>query len=293
MQHCKMKSRLGSFGWLSGLVAISIILYYSIGLPDGLIKMFHFLSAPVDILDFGHSFYFPASSSVNHLFIEIESRTKLSTGEEYILLAPHPREMTFRNDGRIYQDMIVASNGASEITFMLSTSGHESIIERRYDDPNQPASVLHTCAPSPYGQELLYQPKQVSLLFELISSADILHAARNGKKILALAEYEVDGVQVKIDFPVKVLNVNPEATVPDSSVPVGSQWQAASARLAILLPGGGDLCSRIHSGYLAFSDFNTELQFVYLCESSDPRLTQDFSCVQNFRGSVRLFRAGY
>lgn len=89
----------------------------------------------VSILDYGTAKYFSYSSPGNQLYINIEGRMNIKKGQEnleYILLAPHPREFTWRLDKRPYSDMIDMSKGASTIAFIMEKGGN-SVISRRFE----------------------------------------------------------------------------------------------------------------------------------------------------------------
>lgn len=246
-------------------------------------------------LDYGRVFYLPSlNNGVNNLFIAIESRMRLSTGEEYWLLAPHPRETTFLDDGRVYQEMLDQEQGASEIIFMIRKGGDGSVIERRYDVPGQPPEYLHSQGPSPYGKALHYEPRKAPAwaMRELTTFEDIMEAVRGGSVLFASSEYETtDGanpITVTIDYPVKVLNINT-----DAAAPAGKQWQIASPRVPLWVPNAANPYMSIRHGTLAASNFGADLQFVYLCEVTTPRPSQDYSCAVNFPGSTRIFERQY
>jgi len=243
-------------------------------------------------LDYGRAFFLPSlNNGANNLFIAIESRMRISTGEEYWLLAPHPRETTFNDDGRIFKDMLDLEQGASDIIFIIRKGGDGTVIERRYDVPGQPANYLHSQGSSPYGKALHYEPRQAPAwaLREMMSYSDIYDAARRGAVLFATSQYvTTDGtndITITLDYPVKVLNLNAGA----STAPVGKQWQLASPPVPFWLPGQQTPSLSIRHGYLAVGEFGADLQFVYLCEVTAPRPSQDYSCAINFPGSTRIF----
>lgn len=237
-----------------------------------------FGATSTDLLDFGRAYYRADPGTGNNLFIETESRTKLSTGDEYLLLAPHPREQTFRNNGNVYTSML-ATDGPSFITVMIETHGNPTIVERRYAKPGQPDEYKYSCgATEP--RTLRLAPKKLDYATEITDTASLRGAGAAGKKLTALITYDVDGVSVSTDFPVRVLNNNP-----DESAQHGQEWQIASSRIPVYVPEAGG-CASLRSGYVAFGGFKTTLQFVYLCENKD---VQDFACTVNREGEVRLF----
>lgn len=241
-------------------------------------SFFWFGGTSVNLLDFGRAYYLPNSNSTNRLFIEVESRTQLSTGEEYLLLAPHPREQTFMNNGQVYTSMLTA-DGPSFITFMMETHGGQTITERRYAKAGQPAEYEHGCGVSPYGSMKL-SPKQLDGASEITDTASLRRASAAGKKLTALITYNAAGVTVSTDFPVNVLNDNPA-----NSAQPGHEWQIASSQIPVYVPEAGG-CGSLRSGYVAFSNFTTTLQFVYLCDS---QAVQDYACTINRQGHARIF----
>lgn len=189
-------------------------------------------SAPAEILDYGNAFFFAGESDVNRLFIDIEGRLRTSDGDnqsEYYLLYPHPREHTWRDDGAIYKDMI-ARNGASSIAFIIEKGG-SAIISRRYQRVPLMFGAPHQCADSPYKDAVSYDPPVAADLEEISDLVGILDAAEAGARIFGMVEYEVDGISAKIDFPVRVMNINPETH--DGTAEPGKRWQVASSRIPI------------------------------------------------------------
>lgn len=242
-------------------------------------SVFSWFGGPsVDLLDFGKAYYLPNPNEKNNLFIKVEGRSRLSTGEEYVLLAPHPREQTFLNDGKVYTSML-SLDGPSSITFMMEARDGQAIIERRYAKGGQPPNLKHSCTASPYGP-MKTQPTKLRSISEITDTAALRSAAADGKKLTALIDYEVAGVEVSTDFQVNVLNDNPAGP----SQP-GREWQIASSPIPVYVPEAGG-CGPFRSGYVAFSDFETTLQFVYLCEAQG---IQDYACTVNRPGRVRIF----
>lgn len=245
--------------------------------------------AQTEILDYGNAFFFAGESDVNRLFIDIEGRLRVDDGSkksEYYLLYPHPREYTWRDDGAIYKDMI-AANGASVITFIIEKNG-SAVMSRRYQRVPLMFGAPHQCAESPYKDAVSYEPATAQGLEEITDLDGILEAASAGDRIVGLVEYEVEGVTAQIDFPVRVMNINPETHAGD--VEDGKQWQVASSRVPIWV-GGEDECEGIRNGHVAFGDFKGDLQFVYQC-GGDGWLSSasDLTCTVNFPGTARIFR---
>jgi hypothetical protein len=233
-------------------------------------------AADADVLDYSRAHYFDGASVRNQLFIAIESRS-IVRGEHYWLLAPHPRETTFRNDGSIFRHVIEDAKGASDVTFVHTRSGAGGAVLRRFDTP---ASGVPLLQPIKRYTTLPSQPASIPVgqLLELADTRAILAAARAGKPIIGVVEYQVDGDAVRTDFPVKVLNINPDPFARDMP---GHQWQVMSARI-VVWPG-----PQLTSGHVAFSAVGTTtLHFVTLCEQGG---RQGDRCAFNRPGSARLY----
>lgn len=231
-----------------------------------------------DILDFGRAYYYPRLNEKNNLYIEVESRTRTSSGMEYVLLASHPRESTFKDNGQIYSS-VIQEDGASFIIFMMDTQGGQAIIERRYARAGQPEVYKRSCGPSPYGT-MAVEPKRLTQFAKIADTPALRSAVAETTKLTAQITYKVDGVEVVTDFPVRVLNINP-----NPQAKTGQEWQIASSLLPVYVPEAGG-CGSLRSGYVAFSGFSTILQFVYLCDADDEH---DYACTVNRSGKVRIF----
>lgn len=238
----------------------------------------------VSALDYGNAFYHPAQNSANNVYMRVESRMKIEGNGEYVLLAPHPRETTFANDGQTYNSKL-AVDGPSTIIFMIGSDGLETVLARRYANAAaQPVEYLHQCTPPPYGSELVYEPATIdrSDYREIFTTEDLKNATAAGSKLVGIVEYQAAGKDVSIDFPITVLNWNPKPEAPD-----GQQWQFASPMIPIYVPDAGEGCHQVRNGYVAASNFETTLQFVYLCDSEEMAV-QDYACTANFDGRVRV-----
>lgn len=239
------------------------------------------------MLNYGRSFFYVRDSDVNRLFIDVDSRIQLSDpAEEYLLLAPHPREQTFLDNGQIYSGMLAAEQGASDIIFIADQPNNRAIVSRRYDVPGQPDNYRRQVGASPYSGPLHNPPEHVAGV-ELYDYADIRGAADAGRKMVATVEYTLHGRNVLIEFPVRVLNMNPAPAVK------GKQWQIASPMVPVFI-GSGDPDQRIRPGYLAFGRLgaNVAVSMVYIIDAWVPRQTQDFSASLNQVSTVRLFAMG-
>lgn len=247
--------------------------------------------ARADLLSYGQAFmFFPFSESANRPYMRIESRMLLTGAHgnrEYQMLARHPRETTFADDGGIYSTMLSLESGASFITFMMDPATSEMVIARRYDSPGQPPQYLQQCGTNPYTGGVGYEAKKISSLDlrEIFGFQELFAAASSQNKIIATVEYNVSGVSVYVEFPVDVININP-----DDNALEGKKWQIASSQIPFFHPGS-DYCHSIKTGYVAFGRLgaNKTASFVYLCEVSSPRETQDFSCSQNYTSTIRVF----
>lgn len=239
------------------------------------------------ILDYGSAKYFSANSPKNHLYIDIKGRMSIKKHDEeleYLLLAPHPREFTWHLDKKVYSDMIQMVNGASTITFIMEKGGN-SIISRRFESEFD-SSKLHQCGESPYGKNAaLYPPKELdsNSLVEMYTVEDIYLAAIKQERIYGVLDYELNGYGIKIDFPIDLVNLNPNKTS------LQSQWQAVSPIIPIYV--GGDVkCQGIREGVVAMRDFFGVFEFVYLCGESGDKSKNDFHCTLDFAGKLRMFR---
>lgn len=239
------------------------------------------------VLNYGRAFFYAKSSAYNRLFIEIDSRISLTDAsgtEEYHLLAPHPREQTFKDDGKIYSGMLEAEQGASFITFIVDQVNNKSVISRRYDVPGQPEHYKHAVDVSPYEGPLHNPPVEVDA-DDLPDFAAILAAMDAGKKIVATVEYFLHGKNVRIEFPVRVLNTNP-----DPNAPVGKQWQVASPVCPVYLPSNDPVGQGLRPGYIAFGRVgaNVNVSIVFIANVHSPRPSQDYSVPGNQIATVRL-----
>ena len=252
-----------------------------------------FTSPLVDILHYGKAFHF-YNSSANRLYIGVTGRARIIAGgneTSYVLLANHPRENTFDNRVSAYSDMIEPSGGASTISFIMGSDG-SSIIERRYQAP-QPENLQHQCIRNPYGTPPHFAPATKSryLLTELRSFDDILSSAVRGRKIFGTVSYKLNDIDVTLDFPATVVNINPKkgnAGIPGPPPKAEELWQVVSDRMPIYV-GGDSLCSGLREGRAALRQFDGPFEIVYLCRNESG--VNDFSCSRKITGKVRLFAA--
>ncbi|HMT42310.1 hypothetical protein [Sphingorhabdus sp.] len=254
--------------------------------------VFLLLTSPkVDILHYGQAFHF-YNSAVNRLFISVTGRARISSGGKetsYVLLANHPRENTFDHRVSAYSDMIESSGGASTISFIMGSDG-SSIIERRYESP-QSENLQHQCVRNPYGTPPHFAPASKSRYFltELRSFDAILSSAARGRKIFATVTYKLNNVDVVLDFPALVVNINPKegnSGIAGSTPKAAELWQVVSDRIPIYV-GGDSLCSGLREGHAALRQFDGPFEVVYLCRNENG--VNDFSCSRKINGKVRLF----
>lgn len=118
---------------------------------------------------------------------------------------------------------------------------------------------------------------------EIFTVEDIYLAAIKQEKIYGVLDYELNGYSIKIDFPVDLVNLNPNKS------PVGAQWQAVSSAIPIYI-GGDTKCQGIRQGVVAMRDFLGAFEFVYLCGESGEKSRNDFHCTLEVNGRLRLFR---
>lgn len=239
------------------------------------------------LLDYGNAKYYYYKSSVNNLYINIEGRMRLINKENgdiktYFLLAPHPRESTWEPNLKPYSSIIEKVSGASMITVIAEKDG-KFVISRRYESPTD-IKFLHECIDSPYGNDLLYEPKQLQndSLRELLTTDDIRAAALKQYPLYATLTYEVGATEVFIDFPIVLVNINPQ--ISDFS----QQWQAVSSRIPLYI-GGDSGCDGIREGHVAIRDNIDTFEFVYLCQKLGNKIYNDFNCTFESAGLVRLY----
>lgn len=239
------------------------------------------------LLDCGNAKYFFYKSAINNLYININGRMKLINNRQndtktFYLLTPHPREFTWDPNNKPYSPMIEQSGGASWITFIAEKDG-KFVISRRYESPSD-LQVLHQCMDSPYGNYLPYQPKQLpnDSLLELLSTVDVRTAALKQSSMYAVLTYDIDGYQVVLDFPIELVNINPQISDP------GQQWQAVSSRIPFYI-GGNSSCDGVREGHIAIRDTLDTFEFVYLCQKSGINNKNDFNCTFETRGVVRIY----
>lgn len=264
-----------------------------IGLSVAAFVVLLITSPRVDILHYGKAFHF-YNSSANRLYIGVTGRARITAGGKetsYVLLANHPRENTFDNRVSAYSDMIELSGGASTISFIMASDG-SSIIERRYEAP-QTENLQHQCTRNPYGTPPHFAPatKSRHLLTELHSFDDILLSATLGRKIFGTVSYKLNNIEVTLDFPATVVNINPEKGNSGISGPppkADELWQVVSDRTPIYV-GGDSLCSGLREGHAALRQFDGPFEVVYLCRNESG--VNDFSCSRKIIGKVRLFAA--
>lgn len=239
------------------------------------------------MLDYTRSFFYVRDDiSTNRLFIEVDSRLTLThPDEEYLLLAPHPRERTWQDDGDVYGPVLAAAQGASFITFMIDQSRNRSVILRHCDVPTVwPESTKLSVGASPYTGSLHNPPEEVEA-DELFSYEDIQAAADANRKMVATVEYTLHGRGINIEFPVRVLNMNP-----DPFAPVGRQWQVASPQVPVFIESSMPE-QRIRPGYIAFGRLGSDVQtsFNYIGNTAIPRQTFDYSYALTQVATTRMF----
>lgn len=245
----------------------------------------------ISIINYGKSFAI-YNSDINFLSIEISGRMKLhdKRGEKnFVLLANHPREYTFDNRLDPYSDMIKASGGASFISFIMGSDG-SSVIERRYQSP-QPQSLQHQCGPNPYGNpgNVRYNEKSNILLYEIKSFAELIWFSARKFKLYAVTSYAIGNKEVRVDFPIKVLNINPSSIKRSEGVNEPDRdeiWQAVSSRVPVYVEGNSE-CESIRAGYIAIRDFKGEVEINYLCRGANG--VNDFTCVSSNFAQTRIF----
>ncbi len=236
------------------------------------------------VLDYRNAFFYAKDSTTNKLFIEVDSRTFVDA-DEYFLLAPHPREQTFFDNGQIYSGMLSAAQGASFITFMIDRTNTKAYTSRRFD--YSPASSLadqQSSGASPYGGVLHNPPPEIEAT-EIMTTPELLAAVDAGKKLVAKVSYTLLGKSIVIEFPIRGVNINAA-----SGQPEGKQWQTISPTVPVFIESS-DVSQRLRPGFLAFGRLgpSVSVSMVYLSPTFTPRASQDFSNTLNQTASVQVF----
>lgn len=249
----------------------------------------------VDIFDYSRAAYFAPNGAGNRLYIKVMSRININwpsgKSREYWLVAMHPRENTFQNDGHIYDTMIALEQGASFITFMFDPAAGDGVISRRYDYPTA-ANAPHRHAFTGTHAGPIATPSNIpdAELRELMGLPDILDACAAMDPMFAVINYSFggSGPSVRIESPVNVMNINPATRT--GSVVEGKEWQLVTENVPVFVPGSDDVQS-VRNGYAAFSRVGPSVQvsFCYLGNLSAPRATQDYALSQNYNCSAKLY----
>lgn len=236
------------------------------------------------ILDYRKAHFYVASSAINHLFIQVDGRTRTG-GLEYLALAPHPRETTFMDDGDIFGPVLASEKGASFITFLIDQPANRAVVSRRCDySPGQPENFKLQVGASPYSGSLTNPPQEVTgdMLPDTMS---LFAAIADGRRLVAVVEYVLQGVTNRIEFPVRGVNINPNEAAGD-----GRQWQVISPEVGVVIESR-DPAQRLRPGYVAFGRVgpSVSVSLLYIADVASPRSSQDFSHTVTQTASVELF----
>lgn len=250
-------------------------------------------AAPIGVLDYRQPYAFDSTSKFNRLLIEVQSRMRvIQDGQirRYVMLSPHPRELTFDGKTTPYREMLANSGGGSEITFVHALDDDASMISRRFEHPDAvPRKLLHECPRANYSA--LKTPRELlsDEVRPLTSLAQLMAAAQSRQPIVGRLEYRY-GTQatIALDFPIRLVNIKPE--LPSKRPGAGSAWQAVSAPVPLPIGDPAQLCDYTRPAVFAFRDFSGLHAAVRLCEQTRNGLTsQDFSCPVEVFGNLQLF----
>ncbi len=250
------------------------------------------LGSDVGVIDYRSAYIFEPNSEVNKLLIGVSSRLTVndSSGERsYLLLREHPRESTFDPSRSPYLEVVSDERGASFISFIYGVGIDSVVVSRRYSTlSSDNEKYIHECR-SGKSFEKFYRDFLSSQVFN-ISADDIYSAPRDAASYFGSFEYSAGGANLKIDFPVSLINFNPDRT---GSVIINNLlFQVVSNQVPIYLERGISECDSIVPGYLAFRSFDGQAQAVYLCKYLVGNvLLYDYGCVVDIPGKFRLFRS--
>jgi hypothetical protein len=244
----------------------------------------------IDIIDFRNSFVYEPDSSINKLLIGVNSRLQIK-GEnslrEYILLNEHPRESTFISSLSPYSEIVAVEKGASFITFIYGLGVDSVIVSRRYsywNDDN--IKYNHECRGGK-NFEKNYNNLLSSQTVELKHDS-LFESASVATSFVGVFEYSINNINVKIDFPVSLINFNPLQN--SRVIPRNLLYQVVSAQVPVYIAGHDTECNSIVPGYLSFREIDGGAQAVYMCNYIvEGRRYYDYGCVIDLPGKLRIF----
>ncbi|MFY7944580.1 MAG: hypothetical protein ACOVNZ_08350, partial [Crocinitomicaceae bacterium] len=219
----------------------------------------------VGVIDYRSAFIFESNSTINKLLIRVNSRLTIgdkSNGKSYLLLQEHPRESTFNPAESPYSEMVDVAKGASFITFIYGDGVDSVVVSRRYariDNENE--KYLHECRAGSTFQKNFKNLSSSQV--EEIKDNNIFTSAAIGGSYYGVFEYSAENSNAKIDFPVALINFNPNQN--PALMLNNMLYQVVSEQVPILIPGRNTECDSIVPGYLAFRAFDGKAQAIYIC----------------------------
>jgi len=248
------------------------------------------LDVDVGVIDYRSAFIYESDSSVNKLLISVNSRVTIEDfargKRSYILLKDHPRESTFEITESPYLEFISYASGASFITFIYGIEQDSVVVSRRYSVLNKVNEQhIHECRPGLIFDKF-YKNLSSSQVFD-IGGSKIYSTPRDGLAYFGIFEYNIGKANVKIDFPIALINFNPS----NSSYIAENNllFQVVSGQVPIYIKEGAGDCGSLIPGYLAFRSFD-KAQVVYLCKYfSEGVWYYDYGCVMDIPGKLKIF----
>ena len=248
--------------------------------------------ADIGIIDYRSAYIYEPDSPINKLLISVNSRTTVndSRGERsYIILKDHPRESTFDINSNPYTEIVSDARGASFITFMYGVGVDSVVVNRRYSvlSVNNQNSI-HECRPGKIFDKF-YKNLLSSQVFE-IKESEIYSVPLSGASYFGSFEYRAGNSNIKIDFPVALVNFNPINS--DYIKKNNLLFQVVSSQVPIYLEGNLSDCDALIPGYLAFRSFDGGAQVIYLCKYlSENVWYYDYGCIIDVPGKLKLYGA--
>jgi hypothetical protein len=244
------------------------------------------------IIDYRSAYIFEHESKINRLLIEVSSRLTIETdsnSEEYVLLKEHPRESTFDANRSPYTELVSEESGASFITFIYGMNVDSVIVSRRYAKvTNENRPYTHECRPGRTNVKSYYRNLKSSEAVQ-VDRYNLFNEVGRSGLFYGVFEYQRGLTLVKIDFPVSLINFNPDQNF--SNFEKNTDFQLISSHVPIYLPGDSSTCNAIVPGFLAFRTFDGTAQAIYACEYVvDGMLYFDYACSINISGRLSVYR---
>lgn len=241
------------------------------------------------IPDFRSASIFEPNSTVNNLHIRLVSRMIIRdpNGENhYYLLKDHPRESTFNRLIPPYKN-IVQEDGASFITFIYGKDDSSKTIHRRYAKiTNENKKYAHECRTEKLQFVERFRPLG-RFDHPRVDQDKLYDSASKSNTLIGVFEYDAGEKVIRIDFPVALINFNPDRH--DNRTSKEEYFQVVSDQVPIYLPEVEGECNHIFSGYISFRSFDKPAQAVYLCKHEDAgKLQFDYGCIADLKGTLSI-----